>query len=270
MSIDLAHVVGSITTDEGPKPFSLDLQTGRFMVGEYVQPDEAQQALSITQQQRLAQLIHEHAGVSFAQVRIGQFYCTHCDLWVEATREQWSHSLCMSCSLDRASELAEHYAEQEAADEPFIEVALLPDQQLMLEKAIQLAVDAHQGQVDKAGVPYILHPLRMMLRMITPAEMMAAVLHDVVEDTPWTPEGLRDEGFSDDVLEAVSCLTRRDDETYQAFIERAAPNMLARRVKLADLEDNMDLRRLTTITEKDQARLQRYQKAWKYLMEYDG
>ncbi|MFQ5571699.1 MAG: HD domain-containing protein [Rhodothermales bacterium] len=135
----------------------------------------------------------------------------------------------------------------------------------MLERAIRLAAEAHQGQIDKAGAPYILHPLRLMLRMETPVEMMAAVLHDVVEDTPWTLETLRDEGFSEEVVDAVAHLTRRKDESYNAFIERAAGHPVARRVKLADLEDNMDLRRLDGLTKKDQARLLRYQKAWRFL-----
>lgn len=77
-----------------------------------------------------------------------------------------------------------------------------------LERAIAIAVQAHQGQRDKAGAPYILHPLRLMMRMQTEAEMIAAVLHDVIEDTEWTPDGLRAEGFSAGIIEAIECLTR--------------------------------------------------------------
>ncbi len=136
-----------------------------------------------------------------------------------------------------------------------------------LEKAILIAGHAHQGQKDKAGAPYILHPLRMMQQMETETEQVVAVLHDVVEDTTWTLEGLRGEGFSEEVIAAVDCLTRRTDESYEAFIERARDNPIARRVKLADLADNMDIRRIGTLTDKDMARLKRYHQAWLRLRE---
>jgi len=112
-----------------------------------------------------------------------------------------------------------------------------------LEDAIALACRAHRGQVDKAGKPYILHPLRVMLRLEDPAAQIVAVLHDVVEDTPVTLADLRAEGYSGEICDAVDCLTRRPGEAYEAFISRAAANPLSRRVKLADLEDNMDPRR---------------------------
>ena len=134
-----------------------------------------------------------------------------------------------------------------------------------LEDAIALAVQAHRGQMDRYGAPYILHPLRVMHRVEGERERMAAVLHDVVEDTAYTLDDLRQMGYPEDVLQAVDRLTRRDDETYEQYVERAAADPLARRVKLADLEDNMDLRRLDTVTEKDRERLERYLKAWRYL-----
>src|SRR5918996_697233 len=90
-----------------------------------------------------------------------------------------------------------------------------------VEDVVSIAAQAHKGQKDKAGAPYLLHPLRMMMRMTSEAAMMAAVLHDVVEDTDWTIERLRAEGFSDEVLAAVDCLTHRDGESYQEFVERA-------------------------------------------------
>jgi (p)ppGpp synthase/HD superfamily hydrolase len=135
-----------------------------------------------------------------------------------------------------------------------------------LEDAILLAANAHRGQTDKAGAPYILHPLRMMLRMQTDAERMAAVLHDVVEDTPWTLDGLRAEGFPDEVMEAVDRLTRREGEPYDDFMRRAAEHPIARRVKIADLEDNLDVRRIAHVTEKDAERLTRYHRAWRSLV----
>ena len=135
-----------------------------------------------------------------------------------------------------------------------------------LDRAIQIAAQAHEGQRDKAGDPYILHPLRMMLRMRQDEERIVAVLHDVVEDSDWTLDDLRREGFSEVVVEAVDALTRREDETYEAFVERAGRYPLARQVKLADLEDNMDVTRLRSITEKDQARLDRYHRARQHLL----
>jgi (p)ppGpp synthase/HD superfamily hydrolase len=127
-----------------------------------------------------------------------------------------------------------------------------------LEDAIALAVEAHRGQRDKTGQPYILHALRVMLRLETEHEQMAGVLHDVVEDTPHTLEDLRRLGYPDAVVEAADCLTRRGDETYEQFVERAIANPIARRVKLADIEDNMDVRRIGEISEKDRERLNRY------------
>ncbi len=134
-----------------------------------------------------------------------------------------------------------------------------------LEAAIQLAVQAHTGQVDRFGAPYILHPLRVMLRLETETERMVAVLHDVVEDTPVTLEALQAAGYPPEVVEAVDHLSRREGETYEVFIERIRPHPLARRVKLADLEDNMDLRRLPEVTEQDLLRLRRYRRAWTVL-----
>ena len=131
-----------------------------------------------------------------------------------------------------------------------------------LDDAILLAAQAHRGQKDKVGAPYILHPLRVMLRLKTEEEMMVAVLHDVVEDSAYTLADLERAGFPPHVMEAVDCLTRREGETYEAFIERLKPNPLARRVKLADLEDNLDIRRLPQLGEKDFERLQRYRRAW--------
>jgi (p)ppGpp synthase/HD superfamily hydrolase len=135
----------------------------------------------------------------------------------------------------------------------------------LLERAILLAVQAHRGQVDRSGAPYILHPLRVMLRVETENERIAAVLHDVVEDTEWTLDGLRAEGFPEEVVQAVDCLTRREEESYDDRVARAAANPIARRVKLADLEDNMDVRRLARWSEEDAARFERYHRAWRFI-----
>ena len=135
----------------------------------------------------------------------------------------------------------------------------------LLEKAIGLAVAAHKGQTDRYGAPYILHPLRVMGRVETPAEQTVAILHDVVEDTDWTFDRLRREGFPEELLAALDCLTKREKEPYEDFVRRSATNPLARRVKLADLEDNMDVRRMNDITDEAKARLQKYRKAWEML-----
>ena len=136
-----------------------------------------------------------------------------------------------------------------------------------LEEAIRIAVEAHRGQQDRAGAPYILHPLRMLFRVQTDAERMAAVLHDVVEDTAWTLDDLRARGFPGEVVDAVDHLTRRPDESYEQFVDRAATHPVARRVKLADLEDNLDVRRIGTVGDGDAERLNRYLRAWRRLTE---
>ena len=134
-----------------------------------------------------------------------------------------------------------------------------------LERSILIAAQAHLGQRDKGGAPYILHPLRMMMRMESEAAMMAAMLHDVVEDSDWTLDQLRGEGFSEEVLQAVDCLTRRDDESYDEFVMRAQANPIARQVKIADLEDNMNVKRIGEMTPKDLARIKEYHRAWRAL-----
>lgn len=132
----------------------------------------------------------------------------------------------------------------------------------LLERAIQIAVEAHQGQNDKNGAPYILHPLRMMMRADGTDEKMVAVLHDVVEDSDWTIKALTREGFPKQVLEAVDHLTKRDGEEYDAFVERAASHPLARSVKILDLEDNMNVLRFKKVDEKTTAKLTKYFRAW--------
>jgi (p)ppGpp synthase/HD superfamily hydrolase len=135
-----------------------------------------------------------------------------------------------------------------------------------LDKAIELAVQSHAGQVDKAGEPYILHPLRVMMACKSEPGRIAAVLHDTVEDTG-LELSLIAHRFGSDVANAVNALTRRDGESYQAFIERCALDPIARTVKLADLADNMNLDRLTReLTIEDARRQQKYAKAREYLL----
>ncbi len=140
----------------------------------------------------------------------------------------------------------------------------------MLEKAIQLEVKYHSGQVDKADQPYILHPIRAMLRVTSPKARIAAILHDVVEDTPWTFEQLLAEGFSEDIVDAVRALTKQDGESRLDAAKRAAQNPIARVVKLADVSDNMDLRRISNPTAKDFARLKEYEKVRDLLLQAEA
>jgi (p)ppGpp synthase/HD superfamily hydrolase len=101
-----------------------------------------------------------------------------------------------------------------------------------------------------------------MMRMETDEERIAAVLHDVVEDTHWTLDMLKNEGFSTAVLKAIEHLTKREGEDYEKFIARVKRNQLAIKVKIADLEDNMDLTRMSTISKGDIKRLLKYHSAW--------
>ena len=130
-----------------------------------------------------------------------------------------------------------------------------------LERAIAIAATAHAGQVDKGGAPYILHPLKVMLRMSSLEERIVAVLHDVVEDCGISLEDLRKEGFSEAVLSAIESVTKVPGESYENFVERAAQNPIGRVVKLADLEENSDLSRIASPSWEDLERIEKYRRA---------
>lgn len=130
-----------------------------------------------------------------------------------------------------------------------------------LERAITIAAAAHEGQVDKGGAPYILHPLRVMLRVNTQEERIVAVLHDVVEDCGISFDDLRNEGFSETVLMAIASVTKVRDESYEEFIERVVQNPIGRVVKLADLEENSDLSRIAQPSWEDLERVEKYRRA---------
>ena len=139
---------------------------------------------------------------------------------------------------------------------------------IILDRAKAIATSAHEGQVDKAGKPYIKHPMRVMNMGKTVEEKIAGVLHDVVEDSDWTFEMLEKEGIPKDVLDALRCVTKlSEDEDYDHFIERVKTNPLAVKVKINDLKDNMDITRLGEVTEKDLARLNKYIRAYRQLTE---
>jgi (p)ppGpp synthase/HD superfamily hydrolase len=136
-----------------------------------------------------------------------------------------------------------------------------------LQRAIEIATQAHQGQFDKSGKEYIGHPLRVMEMGRTEEEKIAGVLHDVVEDSDWTFEALEAEGFSQEIIAALKCITKlSENENYDDFIERVKKNPLAVAVKINDLTDNMDIRRLPYLSDKDIKRLKKYLKAYKKLI----
>ena len=134
-----------------------------------------------------------------------------------------------------------------------------------VERAVAIAAQAHTGQTDKADQPYLLHPLRVLLEMETDEARMAAVLHDVVEDSDWTLEQLREEGFPEVVIAAVDSLTKRENENYDDFIDRAGRDPLGLHVKRADLRDNADLSRIPRPTEEDRERTAKYERALRRL-----
>lgn len=138
----------------------------------------------------------------------------------------------------------------------------------MLEKAIAIAVEAHRGQIDKAGKPYILHPMRVMLAGKSQDEMICGILHDVVEDTPISIEMLKNEGFSEEVLEALRLLTHDSALSYQDYIATITTNPLAIRVKLNDLHDNLNRDRLGILTKEDERRMEKYKKSQEYLLRF--
>jgi hypothetical protein len=137
-----------------------------------------------------------------------------------------------------------------------------------LEKAIQIAVAAHEGQTDKEGLPYIMHPLRVMGRVSGVDAQIVAVLHDVVEDTDTTLDDLRGAGFAESIVAAVACVTHDKSEPYAEYVIRCKVIPVARQVKLADLEDNGQLTRLLLRPgriQDDLTRLHRYALSYKFL-----
>lgn len=135
---------------------------------------------------------------------------------------------------------------------------------MTLERAIEIAVTAHKGVVDKYGAPYIGHVMRVMNMGRNDEERICGVLHDVVEDTSWTFEQLAAEGLNAGILEALRCVTKlSDNEDYEQFTDRILQNRLACLVKLNDLADNMDITRIPQVTEKDVSRLNKYLVAYR-------
>ncbi|MBR3538990.1 MAG: GTP pyrophosphokinase [Eubacterium sp.] len=136
----------------------------------------------------------------------------------------------------------------------------------MTRKAINVAYRAHDGQKDRAGWPYVVHPIMVAEQMTSEDACVVALLHDVVEDTDVTMEELRAEGFTDTQLRAVQLLTRDKFEPYMDYVARVAEDPLAKEVKLADLRHNMDRTRLSEFTAKDEERYRKYKNAEEYLL----
>ena len=135
----------------------------------------------------------------------------------------------------------------------------------LIKKAYEICLLAHQGQTDKMGMPYHLHPERVAGRCSTDAEIIVALLHDTIEDTNITAEFLLKQGFPEEIVEAILSVTKRESENYDDFVARAKMNPIGRIVKIHDLEDNMDIRRLNELSDKSVERLRKYLKAYNFL-----
>ena len=140
-----------------------------------------------------------------------------------------------------------------------------------LERAIEIAVNAHKGVTDKGGNPYIVHPLRVMMSLKSDNEKIVGALHDVVEDAEdWDFERLQEEGFSKEVLDALRSVTKTsEEEDYNEFVQRALTNEIGRAVKIADIRDNLDVTRIGELRQKDMNRLNKYKNALKVLLGQD-
>jgi len=135
----------------------------------------------------------------------------------------------------------------------------------IIEKSLEIALKAYSGQKDKAGKTYILHPLRIMAKMETEEEMAVALLHDVIEDSDYTSDDLLSEGIPSAIVEAVQLLSKVGNESYDQFVDRVSENPLASKIKIADIEDNINILRLESVDKKDLERVAKYHKAWRKL-----
>ena len=135
----------------------------------------------------------------------------------------------------------------------------------LYDRALKIAIKAHEGQKDKSGREYVMHPIRVAERCKDPKAKIVALLHDTIEDTYVTAEYLREQGFPEEIVEGILSVTKHEGETYEEFVRRASINPIGKEVKKADLEDNMDIRRLMEITDEDVKRLRKYLRAWQYL-----
>ena len=135
----------------------------------------------------------------------------------------------------------------------------------MINKAMKIAYKAHHGKTDRAGVPYIFHPIHIAEQMIDEDSIIVALLHDVVEDTDITIDKLKSEGFNDRIIDALCYLTHDKEMDYMTYINLITRNDIARKVKLADLMHNSELTRLKKVTDRDIERVRKYSAAIKLL-----
>lgn len=137
----------------------------------------------------------------------------------------------------------------------------------MTKLALKLCFEAHKNQVDKSGMPYVFHPFHLAEQMSDESTTVVALLHDIIEDTDYTINDLRELGFGEEILSAISLMTHADDVDYMEYVAEIKKNPIARVVKLADLCHNSDMTRLDTITERDVKRAEKYKKAIELLSE---
>ncbi|WP_203144030.1 hypothetical protein [Marinobacter mangrovi] len=135
-----------------------------------------------------------------------------------------------------------------------------------LERAISIALEKHKGQTDKSGAPYILHPPRLMMKFDSELEQIVAILHDTIEDSDLAINDLETANFSQEVVFAIDCLTKRQGESYEAYIKRVLSNSLASKIRIEDLKDNLKITRLENITEKDITRIKKYHNTFQVIM----
>lgn len=135
----------------------------------------------------------------------------------------------------------------------------------MTKRALKLCFQAHKDQTDKSGMPYVFHPFHLAEQMENEREVTVALLHDVIEDTPYTLDDLMKMGFDQTVIEAIERMTHDDGVSYMEYVARIKTNALARKVKLADLRHNSDLTRLDTLDESARMRVEKYARAIKLL-----
>lgn len=131
----------------------------------------------------------------------------------------------------------------------------------MTKVALKLCFEAHKDQIDKSGMPYVFHPFHLAEQMQDEETTIVALLHDLIEDTDYTIEDLREMGFGERVLAAIALMTHAPEVPYMDYVAQIKTNSIARAVKLADLRHNSDVSRLDFVTAKDEARVEKYKKA---------
>ena len=139
----------------------------------------------------------------------------------------------------------------------------------LTKKALRLCFDAHVDQVDKTGMPYVFHPFHLAEQMPDEKTTVVALLHDVIEDTDYTLDDMKNMGFSDDILSAIALMTHDDGVPYMEYVALIKKNPIAKMVKLADLRHNSDMSRLDKVTAHDRERAEKYKKAIEFLESFD-